>query len=279
LQERVSILTLNPQQFQRMAQETTSYAHLQDTIGADRAAEVVRLVYEKRVKETNPDGRYVLITGGSLAPERASLDDILATECRLIAEKQAYVHELLAEALSGKLRQRLGTDDDLARGFSPELGICEATAWICRTLHGGREDEVCALLAEHAVAPRGEGPLGPTPALIDGLHARIFPEAPAARGPVSSAAYPSSVGGRHLLERIFARTAAALWPLPGDIAWLDVALFFMAAIGTVQGFADGNKRAARIAYALILLRGRRGVVTPTPELEYDLFRMRGTPGT
>lgn len=279
VQERVGTLTLNPQQFGRMAQELASYASLEAMVGPDRAAEIVRLAHAGRVNETNPSGRYVLVHGGSLSAELATLDHLLATETRLIAEKQAYVDELLAEALAGRLHGRLGPDADLAERFSSAPTIDRAATWICATLHGDRDDQVRALLAEHAHAPPGARVLGLGPALLDSLHARIFPNAPQARGPRPDTAYPSSIGGRHLLEGVFARTAAAEWPLPGDIAWLDVALFFMAAIGTVQAYADGNKRAARIAYALILLRGRRGFVAPGPELEQDLFRMLGAPGT
>jgi hypothetical protein len=43
----------------------------------------------------------------------------------------------------------------------------------------------------------------------------------------------------------------------------------------VQGYSDGNKRASRMAYAIILLRARRPFVAPSPELEADLFQMLG----
>ena len=86
-------------------------------------------------------------------------------------------------------------------------------------------------------------------------------------------AYPSSIGGRFLLELIFQWTANAVWPAPGDDQWQDVALFYFGAVATVQGYTDGNKRAARMAYAVTLLKGKRPFTAPSPALEGELIRM------
>jgi hypothetical protein len=273
--KQLRTVTLNRQQYLRLAQAFEAYERLEHAIGAVKAAEVVRIIYERRVLESNPDGGYILIPEGGTGPEAAALERLLTVECGQIATKLAYVTDLLAAASEGKLRPRLDLDSGGPARFSREEDIRKASAWICQTLHGNQTGIVDALLAEHAVAPQGCAVLGRTPALLDSLHARLSPNSPAHRGTNPETAYPSSTGGRHLLELVFERTSGAVWPLPGDIWWLDVALFYMGAIGTVQGYSDGNKRASRMAYAIILLRARRPFVAPSPELEADLFQMLG----
>ncbi len=87
-------------------------------------------------------------------------------------------------------------------------------------------------------------------------------------------------GGRYLLETVFEWTAGALWPFAGDERWLDVALFYLGAVGTVQGYPDGNKRIARMAYALTLLRGKHRFIAPSGALEKKLIQINGpTPGS
>ena len=175
---------------------------------------------------------------------------------------------------AGELRGALGDAAGNASetGGAPGEDIDRAAEWIARTLHAERADAIRAVLARHA-APVGGAVLGRTPELLDRIHAELFPEAPATRSPNPTVAYPSSIGGRHVLEKLFDVTADAIWPVPGDASWLDVALLYLGAVGTAQGYADGNKRMARFAYALTLLRGRHRFVEPGEQLESTLIRM------
>lgn len=266
--------SLNRGQFHRLAAGGVSFGRLEAEIGPERADEVVRLLYEREARKSDPAGRYVQVADGDLGRYSARLDAALAAECAQIASARAHVTALLGAAERGALRPGLG--DAAPRSEAADwLGgadIGRAAEWICRTLHGDRTEAVRAILAEHVAAMAG-GALGRTPELLDRIHARLFPEAPAQRSPNPAVAYPSSVGGRHLLETVFRWTAAAVWPPRGDAGWLDVALFYLGAVGTAQGYADGNKRMARIAYALTLLRGGRRFVAPGPDLELTLIRM------
>lgn len=273
MEQQPGMITLNRQQYLRLAQGFDAYDSLERAIGEVKAAGVVQIFYERRVLESNPDGRYMLIPEGSTGAEAAELERILKIECGQIASKMTYVADLLTAASKGELRQRLGPDVEDRPRFAREAEIPKASAWICQTLHGNQIHVVDELLTKHAVATPGCEVLGRTPELLDSLHAKLSPDAPAHRSSNPETPYPSSVGGRHLLELVFEWTAEAEWPRPGDIWWLDVALFYLGAIGTVQGYADGNKRAARMAYSLILLRGRRPFIAPSPELELDLFQM------
>jgi hypothetical protein len=278
LENNGASITLNRQQYHRLAAGFDSYGRLKEMIGAEKASDVISHRFEVRVIETNPEGLYVLIPEQDRTAEAASLDRILTAERAQIAAKDIYVTELLTAASLGDLRGKLGPDGQRGARFSREADLEAAATWVCSTMHGDRAAslrEVVAVLAENMPQSTGKELLGPTPALLDGIHARIFPNAPSFRSANPALPYPSSVGGHYLLERIFQQTAEAVWPLPGNIWWLDVALFFMGAIGTVQGYSDGNKRAARLAYAIILLRGRHPFVAPTPEVEADLFQMFG----
>lgn len=278
LESNGASITLNRQQYHRLAAGSEAYGRLQEMIGAGKAADVISHRFEVRVIETNPDGVYVVISEQDRAAEAASLNRILTAERAQIAAKDIYVTELLTAASLGDLRGKLGADVAKGKRFSREEDLEAAAAWICSTMHGDRDARlrvVVTVLAENMTQSTGKELLGPTPALLDSIHARIFPNAPSFRSANPALPYPSSVGGRYLLERIFQVTAEAVWPLPGNIWWLDVALFFMGAIGTVQGYSDGNKRAARLAYAIILLRGRHPFVAPTPDVEADLFQMFG----
>ncbi len=53
-------------------------------------------------------------------------------------------------------------------------------------------------------------------------------------------------------------------------------MFYLGAMATVQGYADGNKRAGRLGYAITFLKGGRRFVAPSPALESELVRMNRT---
>jgi prophage maintenance system killer protein len=62
-------------------------------------------------------------------------------------------------------------------------------------------------------------------------------------------------------------------PQKGDERWIDIALFYLGAIITVQAFADGNKRVARTAFAIVMVNGGVEFVAPNVKFENDLAQM------
>jgi len=141
-------------------------------------------------------------------------------------------------------------------------------------MHTHPYDMVLKMLREVVTDAPPKEVLGPDPALLDRMHRVLAPACPRFRGPNPEVSYPSSVGGRMLLETVFDWTAEAEWPPPGDPSWYDVALFYLGSIGTVQGYPDGNKRVARAAYAVTLLRNRCQFHAPDRDHLNELFAMQ-----
>jgi hypothetical protein len=111
----------------------------------------------------------------------------------------------------------------------------------------------------------GTWPLTRTEASLYAAWQTLAPGAPAFRGWNNAAAmqkYPSNVGGMHLLKEILDEAGGRPMPAAGSNAWYDLALCTYGSIMTAQPFTDGNKRACRLAYALILTSGRVGFRAP-----------------
>jgi hypothetical protein len=99
---------------------------------------------------------------------------------------------------------------------------------------------------------------------------------PAWRGPIftdPTVKYPSSIGGSFLLRWMMKMTGGGFLPKKGDERWVDLALFYLGAIITVQAFSDGNKRVARTAYALLMVNGGVEFRAPSVKFENDLAQM------
>ncbi len=271
----VEPISLNRGQFYRLVSGLAAFGRLKAVLGPARAEALAGLLYEREARESDPGARYAVVRDGDLPRYTARIEAALTAECDQIQGARLHAEALLDAAAQGALRQGLGDATDVPVRAA-EGDIDRAADWICRTMHGDRVAAVRELLSGNAATPSG-AVLGKTPEVLDRIHARLFPEAPAQRSPNPAVAYPSSIGGRHLLETVFGWTADALWPGPGDPGWLDVALFYLGAIGSAQGFADGNKRMARIAYALTLIRGSRRFVAPGEALEQTLIRMTHAP--
>jgi len=276
--------TYNRQQFAKMAAGLSGYERLASEASKTTAENVASLLFLAQVKLTNPEGLYVTVPEDQADDYLDEMDVILHAECDQIAGTRAHVSSLIEEASAGQLHQRLEgmiepepTPDRKERRNPPPPGIAgeiiKAANWISRSIHGNRKDLVLASLNRHVHQSAHEGPLGKSPKLLDQIYTEIVEGAPKYRGPNPENAYPSSGGGRYLLEEMFRWTAEALWPMTGDRAWQDVALFYLGAIGTVQGFPDGNKRVARMAYAITLLKGGLPFIAPNSRLEAELIRM------
>ena len=281
---RPDTTTCNRQQFLSMARSLSGFERLAADIGSANAGSIAELIFEAQVRETNPADRYILIAADQRPQYPARIDRLLQAECTQIGEKRAHAAALLKATKAGRLRGWLAEmtepeasytqTRDSARSATPEREIVKARDWIARSMHGDAKQTVLDVLTRHVLTAPAGAALGPTPRLLDQVHAEVVTDAPRVRSPNILTAYPSSIGGRFLLELIFQWTSSAVWPAPGDEQWLDVALFYLGAVATVQGYPDGNKRAARMGYAITLLKGKRRFVAPSPGLESELVRMR-----
>jgi hypothetical protein len=271
----------NRQQFIRMVEHLRGFRKLIAILDADAALSVAMLLFEAQARETDPAGRYVQLPAGGEEEYASEINKHLWRECDQIRQKRTYMVDLLQAAQAGKLRARLEqmTEPEvnyatLYRGpqHAPQAReIAKAAGWVGRSMHGEGPRLAGELLTRHVLTEPAGAALGRTPELLDRIHAQIVPDAPKARSPNPATAYPSSIGGRYLLELIFELTAGTEWPGRGDEHWIDVALFYLGAVTTVQGYPDGNKRIGRLAYAITLLKGSRPFVAPSLPLEADLI--------
>jgi hypothetical protein len=209
-------ITLNREQFLSRIIGLEIFERLRQAIGTEPSTEVVRLLYTRHARDTDPDGRYVRIARGELENYVATIGDMLATECDQIAAKRRYAADLLEGAQTGRLRELMvgATEPDsspppTSRRYIRDphkREISKACNWVCRTLHNDQTERVTRLISTNLDNAVPREALGRTPALIDSLHENMVLEAPRWRGLNPTTAYPSSIGGRHLLDIIFTWT-------------------------------------------------------------------------
>ncbi|HSF96409.1 MAG TPA: hypothetical protein VLA52_15395 [Thermohalobaculum sp.] len=273
---------INQQQLRRMIRNCAAYPQLEELFGPARASEFSELVFEAELSKRAPGNLYITLSPAELPEFDRYLNAVVGGECNQVNTKREYVMDLLRRALEGSLRKGLDLPEPSGdkhgkisfRQEDTESEIKKAADWICLTMHSNPHDQVVDMLRDAVADAPPKAVLGQDTGLLDRIHKRVAPGAPRLRGPNPEMPYPSNVGGRMLLETVFQWTANAEWPAAGDSRWFDVALFYLGVIGTVQGFPDGNKRVARSAYAIALLRNRCRFVAPSRELVADLFKMR-----
>jgi hypothetical protein len=275
--------TYNRQQFLWMVQGSRGFNCLVEDIGLEKAELVVDLIFDTQVRETNPNERYILASGDQAAYS-AHIDKQLETESKQIREKRNYATSLLKATMAGRLRSNLAEMAEPEENYTvvrklPRIGTRErdivlASDWITSSFRAEGVEAVRDCLTNHVLTNPSGIALGRIPdELIDKVHAEVVADAPKVRSPNSATAYPSSIGGRFLLEQVFKWTSRIIWPGPGEEIWQDVALFYLGAIASVQGYADGNKRAARMAYAITLLKAELPFIAPNMSLQSALVQM------
>jgi hypothetical protein len=268
---------------------------LAGTIGRPRAEAFLDLVYDT----LNERGALKGCTDEAVG-------DLMTIESGQVNSRRAYVDSLWNRARVRALKPELTRDvmprsdyyrEDLLHGVAHgkewkavehpgPSGKAEARKqavfWICRR---SPEDDkpvelqkVRAILKQYIPDTDTDGVLGPclgrSSQVIRHIHKEVCPGVKGQRLEWAGAVrYPSTIGGDYLLDYIFQQTAGVRWPPFQDPHWVDAALFFLGAIGTVQSFKDGNKRVARIAYAIVLIKAGFVFKAPTPDLETRLFDM------
>ena len=163
-----------------------------------------------------------------------------------------------------------------------ELAIDKAANWICGGFVAGIP-ATKAILSSYIPSRAGDhgktgAGLGSTASHIKSIHKKLLPHAPKTRFGYAGGnpKYPTTASATILLDEIFNLVGSnANWPPFGDAHWESIAMFYMSAIITVQGFSDGNKRTGHMAYAIILIKGTHDFKAPTTAVENQLFRMKG----
>jgi hypothetical protein len=275
--------TFNRQQFLWFAQGLDGFKCLVSDIGSSNAGSIANLIYDSQIKKTNPTDRYIQIAAGGRVQYNDLIDNLFLTEFSQIREQRAHAAALLEMATGGRLHKALiATTEPESEYFqsknssadgTPEREIAKACGWVSNSMHGDTRHLAQEILTQHVLTAPSRPALGLSAQTLDQVHAVLVPDAPRFRSPNNGVAYPSSIGGRFLLEQIFQWTATADWPPPGDDLWMDIALFYLGAVASVQGYTDGNKRAARMGYAITLLKANRPFIAPGQVLEKALICM------
>lgn len=263
----------------------TRYRELEQTYGSKLAKEFVELIYDKAKEQNN----------ASLLDESQVMmgvvDALLKNERDTVLKRRQFYQGYMQDAKSGVLR----TDLDLnLRGLADyyknkqannlagrDLAIDQAANWICgdytAALPGTR-----TLLGEYIPVQAGHhgklGPcLGPSPEALFKVHKRLVPGVlPQRLSTKFTPKYPSTVGARFLFDELYQMVSGQkVWPPFGDAHWASIAMFYLASIGTIQVFSDGNKRMSRFAYSVILIKGTHTFRAPTDAHALSLYRMQG----
>jgi hypothetical protein len=187
------------------------------------------------------------------------IDLLLEQDLRQIAGREAYLNDLAGRAKGGQLRAGLNTNVDPESGYytAPpasqwsDMSVqAKAKAWLTFQKNAG-----AAPLVDTYAKSVG-WPLGQDTTAIKDIWKALVSDAPAYRTVnIGGVKYPSSFGGMFLLQQIMAGFAARPAPARGNPAWEDWALYVFGAVMTSQPFTDGNKRASRAAYAIMIVSG------------------------
>lgn len=93
------------------------------------------------------------------------------------------------------------------------------------------------------------------------------------RGIMPGAKYPSTAGGRFLIQAAFKQMAGIAKPGLNDSKWYDVAGFLFGSIVRAHSFSDGNGRVARAAYAAAVIKGGLPFAAPTKAMEDEMCKL------
>lgn len=265
----------------------TSYEELERLMGSKLTKEFVELIYTKAKEQTN-EGILDLTPRQPLGVVQV----IIQNERTSILRRRGFYQGYMQEARSGQLGRDLDNNlepmnniyaNPLRNGLAGrDLAIDQAANWICGTytaaLPGTR-----ALLEEYIPnnqSTRGKfgACLGQTPAQLWKVHARLVPGLPSQTrlSTKMTPKYPSTVGAGYLFDELYTVVQGQqVWPPFGDAHWASIATFYLASIGTIQVFPDGNKRMSRFAYSVILINGTHTFKAPTDAHAMGLYRMQG----
>jgi hypothetical protein len=269
--------------FYKWCQGMDSYKALEGVVGAMNATTLIGVIFEDRVR---PPNNTLIFPAATEALQKEGFSEIFKDERNRIIGRQQYLEGLWKRALGGQLRFQLTASAEPDSYYkSPgnlsgrTLELEKARQWVVKSLKGN-SNPVLAMLAKYVYMNQPQA-LGQDDAILRDIYRNVVvdpsPQKPPPwRGPVTadrSVKYPSSIGGSFLLRWMMNMTGHGFMPQKGDERWIDIALFYLGAIITVQAFADGNKRVARTAYAIVMVNSGVEFVAPNVKFENDLAQM------
>jgi hypothetical protein len=144
----------------------------------------------------------------------------------------------------------------------------KAKAWLLLGVQG--TTRAYTTLLRQLEKTDGSFPLGPDDTILRGAWQQLVQNPPAYRGWNSTASqqkYPSNIGGNAVLNWFLGDMVnGTQMPAQGSLRWYDYALCTYGSIMAAQPFTDGNKRASRLAYVLMLLSGQVPFLAPNGRL-------------
>jgi len=223
-----------------------------------------------------------------------TLNLMVGNDIRRIGERIQYARGLKTEAANGRLYTRLQNDQEPlnsyyrprlpARRGAPALpprrhndDYYKAMAWLTWGVQGATRPFWTNFERLHKLD--GTNPFGPDDTLLRGAWTQMVTNPPALRGWNAASLmvpYPSNIGGAAAVNWILGDLDNNVTlPAQGNTLWYDYALYLFGSIVSAQGFTDGNKRAGRMAYALMLLSGAVPFIAPKNNLGAELAAMNG----
>ncbi len=267
---------------QTHADSRAEFDQLERTLGRDLAKAFLEMVYDKWVNGLKYPVK-------SLDAKTAAL--FMKTERENYGARKLYVDSLVQQSASGALKTTLNAHIRPTPDYyknpkggvltGRDLAIDQAANWVCGTYVPALPN-TRAILEKYIPVNSGHGgPMGnalgrTTKHLYDVFKSAVQNPAAYRVNLQGGVKYPSTVGGGLLLEYIIGLTSGTnSWPAFGDAKWEDIAMFYLVSIVHVQGFPDGNKRTAHLAYAIVLIKGTHAFKVPTVAKESELFKMNG----
>lgn len=266
------------------------FDELERLYGRPRAKEFVELIYTKANEQNN---KSILEIPKDLKPSSFDVISLLLKgEKDAVLQRRGFYQGYMTDTKNGNLGTQLNSHlraigdfyhNPRALGLTGrELAIDQATNWICGDYVAGFP-VTRALLEEYIPTTAGMPGkmgycLGTTADHLWKVHKRLVTGLPSQTRLATKFInkYPSTVGAGFLFDELFTIGAGQqIWPPFGDAHWESIATFFLASIGTIQVFPDGNKRMGRFAYSVVLIKGTHTFKAPTDAFALSLFRMQG----
>lgn len=281
-----------------LVQKLKDFTDYKTKVSSAAAQAIVLVLVEEQMKCVDKNGEYF---AGASASDKAKvkltpksvikckdekqqqllLDRIgtmLMGDVMLMTNRQKYIGELLAKAKKGDLRKELDKNLEPEANYykapskapkDPEVE--KAKAWLKKGVTGSTTEYDKAVDAN--MTTDGKNPLGADEKVLYGVWKKLVTDAPDWRSFNQATPYPSSIAGMHILKKLMADVAKEKLPARGDAAWEDWALFLFGAVMTSQPFSDGNKRACRALYAIMMASAGIPFRAPTDKFGSKLGAM------
>jgi hypothetical protein len=302
-------ITLDSRQFITVMRTRPKFTEYRQAVGVIPAAQALSDAFAENLRRRGANGYWSLATMPAQStattlkfPDDAGLqtfigaiEQFLDIDLAKMGQRAAYLRKLKAQAANGDLLAQLQADTEPEASYYAPRAVpppppgappvppkpqhlvdrSKGQAWLKHGVQGSTTafDQMVSTYLKLD----GTFPFGPDATILKTAWQAMVPQAPAYRGWNNTAAiqkYPSNIGGMKVLNDVIGDLSRTAMPPRGDNAWYGYALYLFAAIITTQAFTDGNKRAARFAYILMLLSGGVPMVVPNARLGATLGDMQ-----